>query len=46
MSDVATARTRRKVIAAGVSGNVLEWYDFGGLRVLRADHRPTLFSIK
>ena len=28
MSDVATARTRRKVIAAGVTGNVLEWYDF------------------
>ena len=33
MSDANTAyvdtKTRRKVIAAGVSGNVLEWYDFG-----------------
>lgn len=28
MSDVSEARTRRKVIAAGVTGNVLEWYDF------------------
>jgi MHS family proline/betaine transporter-like MFS transporter len=28
MSDANTARTRRKVIAAGISGNVLEWYDF------------------
>lgn len=28
MSDVNQARTRRKVIAAGISGNVLEWYDF------------------
>ena len=29
MSDTHDARTRRKVIAAGISGNVLEWYDFG-----------------
>ncbi len=34
MTDAASAafadpKTRRKVIAAGVSGNVLEWYDFG-----------------
>ncbi|MBT3401381.1 MAG: MFS transporter, partial [Rhodospirillaceae bacterium] len=33
MSDANTAyvdtKPRRKVIAAGVSGNVLEWYDFG-----------------
>ncbi len=28
MSDVSEARTRRKVIAAGVTGNALEWYDF------------------
>ena len=34
MSDTASEafadpKTRRKIIAAGVSGNVLEWYDFG-----------------
>lgn len=28
MSEAEQARNRRKVIAAGVSGNVLEWYDF------------------
>jgi MHS family proline/betaine transporter-like MFS transporter len=28
MNDVTEARTRRKVIAAGITGNVLEWYDF------------------
>lgn len=28
MSETTDARTRRKVIAAGISGNVLEWYDF------------------
>lgn len=28
MSDVIDARARRKVIAAGITGNVLEWYDF------------------
>ncbi|MBT4907734.1 MAG: MFS transporter, partial [Rhodospirillaceae bacterium] len=28
MSDVTEARNRRKVIAAGITGNVLEWYDF------------------
>lgn len=28
MSDAQDARTRRKVIAAGITGNVLEWYDF------------------
>jgi MHS family proline/betaine transporter-like MFS transporter len=28
MTDTHDAATRRKVIAAGITGNVLEWYDF------------------
>lgn len=28
MSDIEEQRNRRKVIAAGITGNVLEWYDF------------------